>query len=196
MEERILELYRQRMSLTKIGETVGASYWQVREVVRKAIASGKVERRESILKCAKTDTQKYKVKQTIKKLYEEGNQADDIAKKMGYSYKTIIKYIREMVADGEMCYVRKRRDDKPGKALPQKYQKVPSTLKEGETVKCNKVYRTCVYGSSHEHEYYAKCNYSRITGECRSLICKHEACTCYSKISKRNPRLTAYGEDR
>lgn len=71
------------------------------------------------------------------------------------------------------------------------YKEVPSTLAEGETVRCTMtISRKCVYGKSQAGEQ--KCRYSLITGHCRSVGengCSWKACTKFSKRSKDNPLL-------
>lgn len=133
---------------------------------------------------------------------------------------TLDKIIQKGIADGVIKYTKSIRCDKkpvepkkPRKTyalekaytkndkviMPrgEHYKEVPSTLEEGQTVRCTmRISKTCVYGKSQAGEQ--KCRYSLVTGHCRSVGkngCSWKTCTKYSKISKDNPRLSCGCEE-
>lgn len=191
-KDKILELYLARVAKVEICKIVHHDRKVVYAVINKAIAEGKVPGKLRGNRNAEKTAELYEL---ICREYALGTSIKKISEKAGICASQVANYIRKGKDEGKITerykgYLpedkRKKREfvaeDKP------KYREVPSTLAPGETVNCNaSVAAKCVYGS----DKGGLCSYSRITGHCRSLVCKHQECTCFSKISKTNPRLMA-----
>lgn len=143
---------------------------------------------------------------TVCDLWRKGYTYDEMKAETGMCFETLNKYVRKGWEVGDIPLgdsnerkkaVEKRKSLKCGHEFKKKervYHKVKSTLNEGETIRCtNKVSRSCVYGRRTASEQ--GCRYSLVTGKCRTIGPNGEkvnplcACTCYSRVSKTNPKL-------
>lgn len=145
-------------------------------------------------------------------LWKKGYTYEEIQKEAGMSFSTVAKYLKRAIENGDVfpndsqerkmavqARRRLKKDDKPEDRRVV-YHKVESTLNPGETIRCTyKVSQSCVYGCRNAAEQ--RCRYSLITGKCRTIdkygnkVNPLKACTCYSKVSKSNPKLNSAVEE-
>lgn len=145
---------------------------------------------------------------TICDLWKKGYRIEEIKEETGYCWETINKNLKRgqaednlwsknsperMKAVADRDKFREKPEVEPHKRK-MNFVKVAPTLAEGESIKCTAhVSDMCVYGRRKRQE--ERCRYFFITGELRtySMVdgfknpCK--ACTCFSKVSKDNPKL-------
>lgn len=193
-KQALIELYNKGVSHEKIAEELGGGWYKekVSKAVHELVVEGLVISRTEI---RLTQHTKELHAEKIAKLYNEGKERPEIAQIMGMTESTIDSYLCDLNKKGIIVRrIKKREPKKTYEKLGVKnipWDKRPTgagetTLKPGETVKCNlQIAHTCIYGTG-GNGYAGFCNYYLIMGEKRP--CSNQECNLYSKITKDNPR--------
>lgn len=209
----IIDLYNRGFSYESIGKSLGRDRKTIGIKINSLKQEGRLKdrpraRMEKPKKPSIQETRIRKYAEQIMARYDQGLTILEISREIGLNPEATRKIVNKLIAEGlmkERSTLRGRRSFKRAKrkkgnsegigVIKYTSKEVPSTLKEGQTIKCTpSVARTCVYGGSITS---GLCRYSQVTGKSRLLGeggCKMEKCTKYSKISRSNPKLVARGE--
>lgn len=219
---QLLADYNSGMAKYRIATKYKMAKSTLKKLIDQAIKNGDISHE---IQTIRNDT-KHKVNPRVKleaevkyavvcDLWRKGYRIDEIKKETGFCWETIHRNLErgylednlwtknsperlKAVAERDKYRVK---PEKTEKFVKQKvYKKVPSTLKEGESIKCtNRVSEQCVYGKRKANEEKCRCFF--ITGELRTYSVKEgfknpcKACTCFSKVSKTNPKLANATEE-
>ena len=182
-EKKLIELYRLGYSYQIIGDTIGASKKQVGRIVNGLKAQGILSDRPLPTgqnRLARTENHtKHQINlERVRALYEANTPLSGICEATGFKYHSVIRIISELHRGG--MPKRRRQIIKQREYVPIKRD---TSFVIGEPHKCDP--QTCIFGAKCG---WHNCNFASVTGKCRSLICKSDACTVYQKITKDNPR--------
>lgn len=221
---QILEDYKTGMAKYKIALKYRMSKQSLQKLINKAIADGELDGTYATIRSDNKRAQNSKMVlesqvrfATVCDLWRKGYTYEEIKEETGMCFETVKKYVTKGIEEDAIYskdnperkkLLAERRKQKSStreykERKPEDlYKTVPSTLKPGETIKCTfSVSQPCVYGRRNTAE--AGCRYSLVTGKCRTIdkatgehINPKDACTCYSKVSKKNPKLNCVGEER
>ena len=186
--ETVKKMYVDGSTFAEIGKAFHTQRENISQLITQLLDDGELTKRKRRAG-RKSDEQTIDM---IVALYNDGLLYEDIAKKVGRSKGGVSWILRSLIEKGTIekrervhsnYIIKHKRVIKPRKFV----RKVKTGYEiNDKPIKCTaSVARTCVFGTcSGEH----RCNFIGCTGKARILICPHEACTVYQKITKDNPR--------
>ena len=200
LRDLIIKYWNENVTQRDMAKIMHVSRDTIQLRVDRLLQEGKIKernkKREAHAKRSMAQRQMYAAQ--IRDMYLKGMSITDISKEVAIPLTTVSRYVAQEKALGNIPATPAKEKKIFVSPEKQNVKTVPSTLAPGETVKCDrKISSQCVYGvaleqqSAHGH----LCRYESVTKRCRSMICPHEACTCFSKVSKNNPRLKGTGDD-
>lgn len=187
----IKEMYCNGEPHEKIAKAVGMDRSVLSRCIRKMIAEGEMAERTRINKAKIKGDAKRAI---ILDAYLAGEDLENIAKKAELSQSTTKGYIAQLRREGKISQARfeRKKETQPRKKAIKKLRNnvghgLP-TLPKGQTVNCClEIAHQCCYGTGGNGNA-GNCNYVLIKHDMRP--CSPRACTCFSQISKDNPRQT------
>ena len=92
-KEEALELYNQGLEIKEISKRLNVTAVTINTYIKELIEEGRIEERKNL---------KQRKKEEVLRLYNQGIETKEIAKKLNLAYSTIHRYIRELEEEGSI----------------------------------------------------------------------------------------------